>query len=331
MNNNMDISVIISVYNVEKYIVRCLDSIFNQQFSGTFEVIAVDDASTDNSLEILYNYQKKENRLHIIAFDINQKQTKARLAGLVASTGNYIMNVDSDDWLLPGALTFLYSKITETEADVVVFNYARENSEGEFRCVKKIKKQLVSTDKAKVQKHFYGAVVNKIVKRTLVENMIGGEVSPYCTEDLLFCTEILFRAEKICLVPETYYIYFENSDSLTYNTGSEKYIQTQIIILRQLQKIIFKYNPKSILIRNLLNYYEKWIYLEMAKIHFWNKGKKIDSNMFLREISHLPIMTRSRIRRIELSLKSGIICLFEVTCFSGFRRAVGIVLRSFRK
>ena len=71
-NIKPNLSIIVPVYNVEKYLVRCLDSIFVQNFSGTFEVIAVDDASTDNSLEILKSYSKNESRLKIIEHKSNK-------------------------------------------------------------------------------------------------------------------------------------------------------------------------------------------------------------------------------------------------------------------
>jgi len=164
-----NISVIVPVYNVEKYLVRCLDSIVKQQFSGTYEVIAVEDASSDNSLQILKKYQNNEDRLIIIEQGVNKKLSVARATGMDAATGDYIMHVDSDDWLLPGALEGLFKRCTETNADVIVFNYAREDSEGKRTLVDCIKKEMITTNKIQVQPHFFGTVVNKIVKRSLAE------------------------------------------------------------------------------------------------------------------------------------------------------------------
>ena len=106
----MHISIIVPVYNVERYLVRCLDSIFTQDFSGNFEVIAIDDKSTDMSLSILKAYQLTETRLIIIEHDVNEKLTKTRADGMNAANGEYVMHVDSDDWILPGTLQKLYSK-----------------------------------------------------------------------------------------------------------------------------------------------------------------------------------------------------------------------------
>jgi glycosyltransferase involved in cell wall biosynthesis len=325
-----DISVIVPVFNVEKYLIRCLDSIFSQQFSGTFEVIAIDDGSTDNSLQLLKNYQAKESRLKIIEHGINKKLSVARGSGMNAASGKYIMHVDSDDWLLPQTFENLFRKCTETNADVVVFNYILENNIGKRTVKKCIKKEFVTADKNKVQKHFYGTTWNKLVKRSLTNDLISGQIGVNNTEDLLYSTEILLKAEKICLTPDCRYVYFVNNESLSRHTESELYLKHQITILSQLQKVTIKYDVDSKLTENILDYFEKWIYLELARIYFWQKKKLANSNEFIRELFQFPIMTRSRIRRLELSLKSGLACLLEVTRRFGLRMSLGIIRRSFK-
>lgn len=96
----MDISVIVPVYSVEEYLARCLDSIFSQHFSGLFEVIAVDDATTDRSLHILKSYQRTEPRLVVLTHEENKKLSIARTTGMNAARGDSIMHVDADDRLL---------------------------------------------------------------------------------------------------------------------------------------------------------------------------------------------------------------------------------------
>ncbi len=327
----MDISIIIPVYNVEKYLVRCLDSIFKQQFSGTFEVIAVDDASTDHSLNVLCNYQKNENRLHIIPLKINSKQPIARSTGMDASKGEYIMHVDADDWILPGTLEKLYSRCKETKADVVAFNYIREHKDGEQIMVRQISKDLITNDKLKVQRHFLGASVTKIVKRNLTVDMISSRVGLNTGEDLLYATEILLRANKICLTAQSFYMYYVNTESITHTVRPNQYFNNQIITIQQLQLIISDYHVDSKLTQNILNYFEKWIYLESAKSHFLNRSKKNDFVKLVEEFIHYPIMSRTRIKRLKLSIHNHIICLFEIAFRFGLRTALGIVFRSLRK
>jgi glycosyltransferase EpsH len=159
----------VPVYNVEDFLKRCLNSIFEQQFPFHFEVIAIDDCSTDNSLKILKEYQKTESRLIVIEHKVNKKLSCARNSGIVSSTGEYIMHVDSDDWLLPGALKELYHIITHNKVDIVVFNYVRENELGFRTNIDIIKNNKIVTDKKEIINLFVGACWNKIVKKELLD------------------------------------------------------------------------------------------------------------------------------------------------------------------
>ena len=91
------VSVIIPVYNTEKYLEKCLDSVCNQTLSD-IEIICVDDCSTDNSLNILKEYAQKDNRIKLIEFKENKGAAAARNEGIKAATGEYIGFIDSDDY-----------------------------------------------------------------------------------------------------------------------------------------------------------------------------------------------------------------------------------------
>ena len=113
------ISVIIPVYNVAKYLSQCLDSILKQTYRD-FEVILVNDASSDNSLMVCEYYKNKDFRVKIIDKEVNEGVEKARLSGLDAAKGEYVMFVDSDDWLEDvDVLALMYQKAEETKADYV--------------------------------------------------------------------------------------------------------------------------------------------------------------------------------------------------------------------
>ena len=112
------ISVIIPAYNVQDYIAECLDSILNQTYKD-LEIIVVDDGSTDNTPQILEEYAKKYPQIRILTQQ-NSGQSVARNWGLRESSGDYIVFVDSDDWLATNnSIEMLYEKITETSADFV--------------------------------------------------------------------------------------------------------------------------------------------------------------------------------------------------------------------
>ena len=120
MKDNMPkISIIIPVYNVEQYIRRCLDSVLSQTFAD-YECILVNDASPDNSPLICDEYVKKDFRFRITHKTKNEGLPKARKTGLDMSIGEFVMHVDSDDWIERNTLEILLNRQYETGADIVI-------------------------------------------------------------------------------------------------------------------------------------------------------------------------------------------------------------------
>ncbi len=119
MHQKPEVSIIVPIYNVEKYLEECLESIINQTLKE-IEIICIDDCSTDNSLSILKKYQKKSPRIKVIALSQNLKPGNARNKGLNIASAPYIMFVDADDFLEKNALELLYNKMIEQEVDIVI-------------------------------------------------------------------------------------------------------------------------------------------------------------------------------------------------------------------
>ena len=122
------ISVIIPVFNTEKYLKECLNSLINQTLIN-IEIICINDASTDNSLNILCEYAEKDKRIKVIDLKINKRQGGARNEGLKVAGGEYIGFVDSDDWIDIKMYQRLYKKIIEEKADICSCDYYEINSE----------------------------------------------------------------------------------------------------------------------------------------------------------------------------------------------------------
>lgn len=122
MHNKLVISVIIPVFNVEKYLNRCLDSVCSQTFPD-FECILVDDGSQDNSPAICDEYCLKDARFRVIHKTQNEGLPKARKTGLDNANSEFVMHLDSDDWLEPDALEILYENQRKNDADIVQANY----------------------------------------------------------------------------------------------------------------------------------------------------------------------------------------------------------------
>lgn len=115
------VSVIVAVYNVENYLVQCLDSVVNQTLKD-IEIICMDDCSTDSSLEILKEYRKKDSRIKLLEFGENVGQGKTRNVALDIAKGEYIMFLDGDDWLELTACEKAYEHIKANNNDFAYFN-----------------------------------------------------------------------------------------------------------------------------------------------------------------------------------------------------------------
>ena len=113
------ISVIVIMYNVEKYIEKCLDSIINQTYTN-LEIICINDGSTDNSLDIVKKYAKRDNRIKIISYNYNSGPSFARNTGILESTGDFISFIDGDDQLVKNAYERMVYHIQD-DIDIIWF------------------------------------------------------------------------------------------------------------------------------------------------------------------------------------------------------------------
>ena len=125
------ISILIPVYNVEQYIARCLDSILAQTFQD-FEVIVVNDGSPDKSIDIVKSYAENDKRIKIVENKENMGLAWTRMVGYTHAKGEYIVFVDSDDFIPETALEVLYNAITDSDADIVIGNYQQVSQHNVF-------------------------------------------------------------------------------------------------------------------------------------------------------------------------------------------------------
>ena len=130
------VSVIVPVYNVEKYLRRCIDSIVRQSYSN-LEILLVDDGSQDASLSICKEYETKDSRIRVFHKE-NEGLGLARNYGIERATGEYITFVDSDDYLTLDAIEFMLKKAIVTDADVVIASHYYKNEEQEVRLAERL-------------------------------------------------------------------------------------------------------------------------------------------------------------------------------------------------
>lgn len=207
------VSVIIPVYNSEKYIHECLESIVNQTLKD-IEIICIDDGSVDNSLNILKEYAQKDDRFTILTQQ-NKGAGIARTEGVKIAKGDYIGFVDSDDWIDLNYYETLYNKAVVENADIVrttyKVTYADLVKESAFNKLinKKIKKKQYLSN----SEHF-GIIWNAIYKTDFLRsNKIDYfDIDLPMCHDVPYSTRVELLAQKIVPVNKTYYYYRKNRE-----------------------------------------------------------------------------------------------------------------------
>lgn len=233
------ISVIVPVYNAEKYLQKCLDSILEQTYKN-LEIIIINDGSTDNSGQICQEYEKQDDRIVYIEKE-NSGVSDTRNAGMDRMTGPYVTFVDSDDWLEPNYVKFLYEKLIEHQADIVVGNYTsfnESNSVFYFHTSADYYEKVYDNksvipclyDAKELLKSALIVPWGKIYKKEIIANFrfpidrIG--------EDALFNLKALLGSKKVVYVNKSAYIYRVREGSLS-NTWSDKWIRDAIYIIEE--------------------------------------------------------------------------------------------------
>lgn len=217
--NTVMLSVVVPVYNVEKYLQRCIESIITQNYPVD-EIICVDDGSTDNSLKILQEYAMENPKIKII-HKKNGGLVSARKKGLLNAKGKYITYVDSDDWIEKNMYEDMMSMAREYEPDIITSGCIRDY--GEYQAIEdefilkgvyegnkleqEVKKKMIATDvffRSNISIHIW----NKLFKRDILikyQNQVDDCISTF--EDAACVYPCVLNAKKIIVMGKNYYHY----------------------------------------------------------------------------------------------------------------------------
>lgn len=229
----LKLSIIVPVYNVEKYISKCLESLIRQDIElDEYEIIVINDGSTDNSLEIALEYEFKYKNIKVIS-QTNQGLGAARNTGMLNANGQYIMFVDSDDYLKKNSLQKILYISTDKNLDVLRFNYnevdengliipKRKNSLNSIRYSEKVETGIEFT----LNSLGWACYVCLYIYNTdfLRKNNFSFVPNIYF-EDVIWLSEILLQTKRICSVDESLYYYLQRAGSITKGNTKEKKIK----------------------------------------------------------------------------------------------------------
>lgn len=208
------ISVIIPVYNVEKFLRRCIDSVLNQTLKD-IEIVCVNDGSTDNSGLILEEYKKYEN-IKII----NQKNSGisvSRNVGIENSTGEFVAFLDSDDFVDEDYYEKLYKNLVEYNADIACSSIVRMNEKKVSELIKYDNVEVSRETRDKfllAQSPKYNFVCNKLFRKEVIVKNNLKFIPGMVYEDMCFFPDIIELSERLVTVPDTRYYYWKHKYSL---------------------------------------------------------------------------------------------------------------------
>ncbi len=233
----IEVSIIIAVFQAEKYLRRCLDSIVNQTFNN-YEVVLVDDGSKDSSGVICDEYAKIDKRFKVI-HKKNGGVGSARQCGLDNSVGEFIIHIDPDDWIEPTMLAEQIKNARENNSDIVISDFYEERPNEQIYVQQKPSAlNHTAYYKDLISEKLHGACWNKLIKKNcILKNRIKFHTNMIMREDELFNIQLAQHPIAISYIPKAFYHYDKiiNTNSIV-ESYSERKLNSLIFLIDWLSK-----------------------------------------------------------------------------------------------
>ncbi len=252
------ISVIVPVYNLEKYLVRCIESIIGQTYKN-LEIILIDDGSTDTSGQIIDEFKKKDNRIKVIHKE-NGGESSARNTGLRMATGEYIAFCDCDDWMDPDMYETLAWELNQENIDMVASGWYKEtdSSSQEIRNALPVNSQVFGRDE--LLKYLYmrdsyrgfAYMWDKLYKREILKDKDGNWIlfreDLRLGGDVLYLAEVALNVKRAKYVDRAFYHYYQRDKSGCHTkdvTKLREWLKAYELILQRFEEEQIDYKTKD--------------------------------------------------------------------------------------
>lgn len=250
--NNIKISIIIPIYNAEKYLEKCLRSIIIQSLKE-IEIICVNDGSTDSSLKILEKLSKEDKRIIIVSQN-NSGASKARNTALKKAQGKYCLNIDSDDWIEQGYLEDIYKRAEKDDLDItisnIIFDFINKSEKNNIVNDLDISDKKIILGKEYVKMFFNGNsrgyTCNKLIRRELyIKNNLWYDEEIFLLEDVEILMMLSYYAKKIGKINKAYYHYIQGENNGSYKIKVARLYDISIC-MNKLAKFYSQHNENGI-------------------------------------------------------------------------------------
>ncbi|MEG0188215.1 glycosyltransferase family 2 protein [Algoriella sp.] len=235
---NPKVSILVPIYKVENFIECCATSLFEQNFEH-IEYIFVNDKSPDRSIELLKGviekYPHRKANVKIIDHQENKGLAGARNTGVENATGEYILHVDSDDYLDLNAIDLLYTKAVETNSDIVTCNYVLEWGEVQKEAVQDIGKNKVHFINLMLSAQAIVGVVNKLFRRKLyIDNKITALEGVNYGEDYVTSPRLAYYANSVSKIDIPVYHYIQTNTNSYTKKLTKEHINNILLVFKEL-------------------------------------------------------------------------------------------------
>ncbi len=243
------ISIIVPIYNASNFVGEAINSVLHQSFSN-YELILVDDGSTDNSLQICYEYCNKDDRILVLHKE-NGGQLSARMYGLSHASGEYCVFLDADDELEKKALEIIEKSFQYYQSDCLIYGYKRVSTNNQLIREVKESQVVVLTDKKDIYlkcltSGMYNELCRKAIRREVIPMIDYSEYFHLRRfEDLLQTIDIVKSCKSIVFLTESFYIYRFNENSVTNASNHYDAYKIDFSVYERLNEFLLRENIYS--------------------------------------------------------------------------------------
>ena len=312
--NNYKVTIITPIYKAEKFIERCVKSLLNQDFES-IEYIFINDATPDNSFKILKKlvdqYNNRKGDIKLLENKYNLGVAKTRKKGMLEASGEYVIQIDSDDWIESNMISVLYNKGKNENADIVVCDYYISFITGE----KKYRKEEYSSDidfniKNIMLGRVHPSFCNTLIRKDFyLNNNILPQGKVNMGEDYEMMLKLFLSTEKVSYIPKAFLYYTQYNENSITKTMNKEYINDTIHCIKVFEEILKPTKNKYIEeFRTMLVFWKKMFVLDKQYTKYFytihpevNRFKYIFSNNgygFFQKITlsfmliQMPLITR---------------------------------------